>query len=163
VALLTAPPEPFVPEPMQGRPALGILACHCGDAAADPGPGAAAFAPLRSAVPPDVDLIQPLPYAALQQLLDASAPRGMRGYWKPGFLSGLPEGLIDTLVGQAQAAPSPLSAIHLHQVGGAVRDFDERTSPFGHRDAAFAVNIMGMWPEPAEDAANTRWAQESWA
>ena len=161
-ALLTAPPEPFVPEPMQGKPALGIAGCHCGDAAADPGPGAAAFAPLRSAVPSDVDLVQPMPYTAVQQMLDASAPRGMRGYWKPGFLAGLPDPLIDTVVRQAGAAPSPLSAIHLHQLGGAVRGFDGRTSPFGQRDAAFALNVVGMWPDAATDADNTRWVRESW-
>ncbi|MGZ6840410.1 MAG: FAD-linked oxidase, partial [Frankiaceae bacterium] len=109
-ALLTAPPEPFVSEEMRGRPALGIVGCHCGDAATDARPGAAAFAPLRSAVPPDVDLVQPMPYTAVQQMLDAAAPHGMRGYWKPGFLAGLPDALIDAVVGQAGQAPSPLFA-----------------------------------------------------
>jgi hypothetical protein len=30
-AFFPAPPEPFIPEQLQGRTVLGIIACHCGN------------------------------------------------------------------------------------------------------------------------------------
>jgi FAD/FMN-containing dehydrogenase len=162
-ALITAPPEPFVPEALRMRPALGILVCHCADAAADPGPGAAALAPLRSAVPADADLVQPVPYAALQQMLDSSAPRGMRGHWEHGYLDQLPDEMIDGLVARSLNRPSPLSDVHVHALGGALARQGAETSPFGHRDAAFAVNVVGMWTDPADDAANVEWTRDVWS
>ncbi len=163
VVLMTAPPEPFVPEPLRMRPALGIVVCHCADAAKDPGAGAAALAPLRAAVVADVDLVQPMPYAALQQMVDASAPPGMRGHWEHGYVEGLPGELIDGLVTQGARAPSPLSSVHVHQLGGQIAGRGPEWSPVGHRDAPFAVNIVGMWPDPLTDEANLGWVQDTWS
>jgi len=33
-------------------------------------------------------------------------------------------------------------------------------SAFGHRDASFAIVIAGMWPDPAENEANTKWVKD---
>ena len=34
---------------------------------------------------------------------------------------------------------------------------------FGHRDANFALVIAGMWPDPAENTANTAWVRDYYA
>jgi hypothetical protein len=47
-APLTAPPKPLVPEHLHGRPALGIIACHCGDIAE----GERAVRPFKALRPP---------------------------------------------------------------------------------------------------------------
>ena len=161
--LMTAPPEPFVPEGLRLRPALGVLVCHSADAAGDPQAATDALAPLRAAVPADADLVGPMPYTALQQMADASAPWGMRGHWEHGYAGGLPGDLVDALVAQAGVAPSPLSSIHVHQLGGAVSRRGPEFSPLGHRADPFAVNIVGMWPDPATDAANLSWVQDTWS
>jgi len=31
---------------------------------------------------------------------------------------------------------------------------------FGHRDATYAVVIAGMWPDPADNEANTKWVKD---
>jgi FAD/FMN-containing dehydrogenase len=31
---------------------------------------------------------------------------------------------------------------------------------WGHRDASFATVIAGMWPDPADNARNTKWVKD---
>ena len=77
IAWLTAPPEEFVPEEVRLQPVIGVVVCHTGDLAE----GEALVGELREAGPV-LDLVMPMPYVAVQQLLDASAPFGQQGYWK---------------------------------------------------------------------------------
>ena len=82
LALITAPPEEFVPEELRGQPAVGIVFCYVGP----PEEGEEALRPLREATSPAVDMVQPMPYAALQQMLDAGNPHGIREYFKVDWL-----------------------------------------------------------------------------
>ena len=46
-------------------------------------------------------------------------------------------------------------------VGGMAEIFLARQmGPFAHRDAAFAMNIVGTWPDPTENELHTRWVRE---
>jgi hypothetical protein len=145
---MTAPPEPFVPAELVGRPAVGIVGCWCGDL----DEGAAALKPMRD-LGPAVDLFGPIPYPALQSMLDAGAPKGLRNYFRTGFLDGIDAALIDVLVEHGSRMPSPMSQIHLHQMGGAVQRGGNGTA-FANRDAAFTFNLVSTWADPADDAAN---------
>jgi FAD/FMN-containing dehydrogenase len=156
-AFLTAPPAPFVPESLQFQPAFAVLLCHIGDHAA----GEAVLAPLRASCPPDADAIGPMPYPALQGMLDAGAPHGQRNYWKSGYLSELGPDLQADLVVAAGRMPTPFDQIHLHQLGGTAAS--KTDGALGHRDAAFAVNVIGAGFEPEHDAPNTAWVRETWA
>ena len=80
-AILTAPPEPFVPQELTGAKAVAILGCWCGDLDA----GAAALAPLRQ-LGPAADVFGPMPYSALQGMLDGGAPYGVRNYFRGGYI-----------------------------------------------------------------------------
>jgi len=70
---VTAPPMPFVPEDLQMRPIVAVIACHVGDEAE----GARLLQPVRD-LRPAFDVIGPVPYTAVQQMLDLSAPAGRR-------------------------------------------------------------------------------------
>jgi FAD/FMN-containing dehydrogenase len=107
-ALITAPPAPFLPEPARGRAALGIVICHAGELAE----GERVIAPLREYGPAAADLVQPMPYTAVQQLIDPTMPAGMHNHWGGDFLADLPDGAIDTFCaagrcGAVSAHPDP--------------------------------------------------------
>ena len=158
-SFLHAPPATFVPESLHGQPVVAIVGCHVGDAAA----GAEALSDLRSFGPPEVDLFGPMPYLALQSMLDAGAPFGIRAYWKSGYLRELGPLEIDTIVNRSAAAPSTLTQVHLHQMGGAVSREVAGPTAFGHRDAAYLLNIAGGWTEASDDAANIAWTRDFWS
>ena len=143
ISIMTAPPEPFVPAELVGQRAIALVGCWCGDLDA----GAAAVQPMRD-LAPAVDLFGPMPYSALQSMLDAGAPFGLRNYFRTGFLDALGDDVIDALVEHGDAMTSPMSQIHLHQMGGAVARGD---SAFANRDAAFTYNLISTWIDPGED------------
>jgi FAD/FMN-containing dehydrogenase len=145
IAFLTAPPLPFIPEPLHGTRMVGLALCFTGP----PEQGEALIEPLRKAVAPAADHVGPLPYRMLQGMFDASAPRGINSYWKTEYLAELDEGAIDALVAGAEAFASPISQLHVHHVEGAVARVSGADSAFGRRDSRYVVNVIGMWPNPA--------------
>ena len=94
VALVTAP---------DGQLAAGVVLCHAGPAEE----AESALRPLREFGPPALDMVGPMPYVAVQQLIDESYPHGQRNYWTGEFLSGLPDEAIDVLCRFHQSVPSP--------------------------------------------------------
>jgi len=155
-AVITAPPAPFVPGDLVGRKAVAILGCWCGEHE----DGLAALGPIRE-LRPAADVFGPMPYTALQSMLDEGAPWGIRSYTRSGYASALGDGLVAAAVEAAEPMPAPFSQIHLHQLGGAVARVGEDDTAFGHRRAAYAYNLAAMWIDPAEDETQERWDRET--
>jgi FAD/FMN-containing dehydrogenase len=156
---LTAPPAPFVPSELQLKPAIAIAVCYAGS----PEEGERFVQPLRMFGPPATDVIGPIPYPALQSMLDESAPKGLQNYWKSAFLNDLSDSAIDVLVSQAAAMQSPLSAIHIHHLEGAVSRVGASATAFGHRDARFVLNLVGTWPDSSESEQHIQWVRDTHA
>lgn len=152
-ALMTAPTAPFVPEPLRGQPAVGLILTWFGDL----DEGQAFLAPLKH-LAPAVDLVQPLPYVALQSMLDPGMPHGRRHYWRSDNLSSLPDGAIDRAIDCANAATSPFSQIIFGLLGGAVADVPEDATALGDRKAPWLYHCYGVWPE-GEDAPHVAWVK----
>jgi FAD/FMN-containing dehydrogenase len=146
-SLMTAPPAPFVPPELTGQKVIAIVGCWCGDLDA----GTAAIQPLR-ALGPSVDLFGPMPYPALQSMLDASAPAGVRNYFRGGYVADLSDEVIAVAVDHGAALTSPMAAIHFHQMGGAVGRIGVDASSFSGRAAGYTYNLVGTWLDPADDA-----------
>ncbi|HEY7208013.1 MAG TPA: FAD-binding oxidoreductase [Gaiellaceae bacterium] len=158
--VVTAPPEPFVPDHLQGRPALGLAVLYVGD----PGDGATAIQPLRE-LQPEVDLIQPMPYTAFQAILDPMAPPGLRSYWRGEYMSGLTDPAIDTFLEHAPgltSAAAPFSQMVFFRIGQGVTAVPEDATAFSHRDAGYLFHPISAWADPADDerliAANRAFA-----
>src|SRR5579859_319032 len=145
-AVITAPPEPFVPADIVGQKVVGVVGCWCGDL----DKGGAVLEPLRS-LRPLVDVFSPMPYPALQQMLDGSAPPGLRNYFRGGYAPELSNDLIDVVLAHGARMPSPMSAIHLHHMGGAVDRAGPADTAFSGRTAAYTYNLISTWTSPAED------------
>jgi FAD/FMN-containing dehydrogenase len=150
LAFLTAPPADFVPEPVRGHPVLGVVVCWNGPEES----GREALAPFLAKVPPAVDMVQPMPYVAVQQLIEPGNPKGMRNYWSGDFFHALPDEAIDVLIWHATVPTSPMTQIIITPGGGAIARVPEDDTAFGTRSAQFQAHYLGMWPDPADDDAN---------
>jgi FAD binding domain/Berberine and berberine like len=157
VALITAPPEDFVPEPVRGQPVVSVAACYAGPVEE----GEEVLRDLRDFGPPAVDLVEPMPYVALQQLMDADFPAGMRNYWTGDFLTGLPDEAIDVMCRFHRSKPSPLTEIITLPGGGATARVPGDAMACGHdRQAPFNFHVISLWADPADDEANIAWTRE---
>ena len=154
--LRIAPPAPWLPKEIHGKPIAAIFICHTGPVAE----GEKLLAPLRQLGQPVADIVTRRPYTQMQSLLDATQPKGRRYYWKSHYLSSVGRETIDTAVEHAARIKSPHSAILMFQIGGALNELPAGHSPVGNRDAKYVLNITGSWEQPADDAANVAWARD---
>jgi FAD/FMN-containing dehydrogenase len=150
--LQLAPPAPFMPDALVGKPVLTIVVAAFGDLER----AERLVAPLR-ALAPAADAVGPMPYVALQSMLDAGNPSGMRNYWKAAFLDDLPDAAIAAALDVGAAIPSPLTVVLLQPLGGAYGRVDEHATALSHRDAPWAYHALSLWADPADDEVNRTW------
>ena len=154
--LRIAPPAPWLPKEIHGKPIAAVFVCHSGTAEA----GEAALARLRKCGHPVADIVTRRPYTQMQSLLDATQPKGRRYYWKSHYLPGIGRDMVQLAVDHAGRIPSPHSAILLFQIQGALGELPAGHSPAGNRDAAYVLNIAGSWEKPDDDTVNVKWARD---
>ena len=153
-ALRIAPPAPFLPESVHGKPIAAVFVCYAGQVEE----GERVLKPLREFGQPVADAIMPKLYTEHQTTLDAVQPSGRSYYWKSDDLPGLSDGAIDTIVTHAEAITSPHSIVPLFQLGGAASRVDEDATAYSHRDAAYALNCNASWVDGDADP-HIEWAR----
>lgn len=158
VLIRPAPPAPWLPKDMHGKPIVGMLACYTGN----PVDGEKAVAPIKSFGNPIGDVLVRRPYAQLQSLLDGTQPKGRRYYWKSEYLPKIESALCDKFIEHAAKIPSPHSAAILFQLDGALNQLKEDHSPVGNRDARYVLNLSSSWENADEDKVNVEWTREAW-
>jgi hypothetical protein len=156
IAFISAPPEPFVPAEMHFEPVVGQVICWTGD----PEEGERVLAPIREVAQPVMDMVQPMPYTALQSMLDAGGPKGIQGYMKAGFMAELGDEAIAKVARHGAGRAGPLAQIIMEPLGGAVARVGEEDTALGRRDMAWCYHALGMWMEPDEETAD---AHMAWA
>lgn len=156
--LRLAPPAPFLPKSIHGKPVVGIVACYTGALEA----GEAAVGPLRTLGNPVIDLFAPKPYTLHQSFLDDTQPHGRCYYWKSEYLAGLSDEVIDTAIEHAEKISSPFSLIGFFQLGGAINRTGSTETAYGRRNAAYALNIASSWENPADAEKHMAWTRGFW-
>jgi FAD/FMN-containing dehydrogenase len=155
-AFQIAPPLPFVPEDRVGEPFVLIVSCWSGSTA----DGEKILQGFREVANPVAEHVGPMPYPALNSAFDALVPRGLQHYWKAEFVDDLSPEAIRAHMEHGPRVPVVNSTVHLYPINGACHDVPADATAFGHRDATYAVVIAGMWPDPADNDANTKWVQD---
>jgi FAD/FMN-containing dehydrogenase len=155
VNLTTAPPAPFLPEYIHGKPVIAVIAVHSGDLEA----GAALVQPLKDLGDPVADLIGPMPYTMMQSLLDGLFEKGAHNYMRSAFVDELDDGAVEATIARHAAVPSPHSEIHLHHFGGAVARVGDDESAFGNRSAPYVLNVIARTLGPEGFDACVDWAR----
>ena len=160
MAGLNAPPEPFVPEEHQLAPVFALAVVGLRDEATL----AAAIAPIRDAVKPLFEMVTPIPYTALQQMFDPSAPWGVLAYEKAVYLEELTDEAIEVIVEHQPKKASPLSFLPIFVLGGAYARADDDATAFGgNRATRYVVNISAACPTPELYDADREWVRNFWA
>ncbi|HVW30950.1 MAG TPA: FAD-binding oxidoreductase [Acidimicrobiia bacterium] len=153
-AFLVAPPADFVPAHLQLQPAFGLIVGCAGD----PDDGAKLVQPFR-ALAPEVDLVGPMPYTAVQSLIDEATPPGLHQYWKAENLTGLPDAAIDTAIEVCEGMTSPLSMVIIEPKGRAISRAGDADSALGGRDAAHTLYCFSAWPGAAGTDTHVSWTR----
>lgn len=153
LVFLTAPPEPFVPEDMVGKPAVGLAYLYAGDPAA----GAEEAAPFR-ALGPAVDLVGDMDYTAFQCMIDD--PPDLYHYWSAEYHDELPDAALDVIVDAASRLPGPHSQHLVARWGGAVAGPAAAQTPLQNRGAQWVTHPYGMEASAAAAEEAMAWVKQ---
>ena len=156
--LRLAPALPTIPQELHGQPIVALIVCYTGPI----DQGAQVVRPLREFKPPALDT-RAKPYVAHQAMFDAAYPHCRHYYWKAWKLPPLTDAAIDVIVQQASVITSPLSAIPIFTLGGAVASVDDDATAFTGRSAAHDINFVASWlPDDPEPERHKAWARAAW-
>ena len=136
-----------------------VVACHIGS----PEQAEEDLLPLREFGSPVMVELGPLPYTALNSLLDGGYPTGSLNYWKSGFLNGLTDEAIDELLARFAACPSPMTAALLEHFHGEVTRVPVDATAVPHREPGYNFAITSVWNDPAATGENVAWTKETFA
>jgi FAD/FMN-containing dehydrogenase len=141
-----------------GTPAAVILIAYSGSL----DDGERLLRPLREFGTLLADQVGPLPYTALQSIVENFNPPGLRNYWKSNYLRDLSDAAIEVMVDHYKTVPAPNTHVVIEHLGGAVRRVGADETAVDHRDAPYNFLIVGMWADAAEDAKVIGWVRELW-
>jgi hypothetical protein len=146
-ALLTSP---------DGQPVVALAVCYNGNV----DEGEKALRPLREFGPPVADQVGPMPYGAVQTMLDGAFPRGRQYYWKAQLSKHISDAAIEVMVENFAAAPSPYTVLGFQQLGNAANRVGQDETAFSHRDALYDCLMLSGWEDPAEADKNIAWTRK---
>jgi hypothetical protein len=158
-AFQIGPPAPFIPEDLQGVMMCALIVCYVGPPEKDE----EIMKPLREITPPALDLVQRMPYPALQSLFDDLLPAGLQNYWKADFSDELTDGAIDVHCEYGPQASIVHSSMHIYPLNGAVHRVGASETAFPNRDSKFATVILAIYPDPADTPKMKSWVRDYWS
>ncbi len=154
VAYLTAPPEPFVPEHLHGKRAVGSIGVFAGTEAELRD----VMAPIY-ALEPQGGLTAEMPYAEIQCAIDD--PPGFRNYWSASHLATLSDEALGLFCGQGEdmIVPSPSQHLLIPWGGGVAAQATDW--PMTHRSATWVTHPFGLWDDQGDDERGKAWVRRS--
>ena len=156
-AFQIAPPLPFIPEGRHGKLHALVVGCWAGPLEE----GEKQFQVFHELAPVVAEMVGPTPYPAINSAFDALYPYGqLQNYWKANFVKYLSEEAVAAHVEHGSRTPALTSTMHLYPINGAVQRPSADETAFAFRDCLYADVIAGMWPDPAENEANTKWVRD---
>ena len=154
----TVPPVDMFPAEHHLKKMAVITWCYTGDL-----DGAArVFEPIRAVAPPAIDFVGPIPMPTLQNLFDGLYPAGLQWYWNADFVTDLSDEAIALHLEYAEQLPSVHSTMHLYPINGAAHRVGQADTAWSYREANFAQVIVGVDPDPANNARTIAWSKEYW-
>jgi FAD/FMN-containing dehydrogenase len=145
--LRLCPSVAAIPEHLHGTPIVAVNVCWSGDIEE----GEEYLRSLRGFGRPVLDTVAPRRYVELQQMVDRTSPPGKHYYWRSADFRCLSDEVIEIIVQHASRITSPLSAVPVYHLGGAVGRIPADGSAFGSRHANHNINMFGAWEPDRQD------------
>ena len=153
--VLLAPPLPFVPPELVGKPLLLALLVHAGRLE----DGEQAVAPFRALAPPVADFVRAMPFA---EMFTAEAQNGPpRSVVRTFFSDSIDEATAGELLDRLQTSTAQLPAAQIRVLGGAMARIPPEATAFAHRQRRLMVNVAAVYASPEEDLIHRAWAEDA--
>jgi FAD/FMN-containing dehydrogenase len=151
VAVMPAPPMPFLPAEQHGRLVILAVLVYAGDVEV----GERAVAPFRALVEPIVDMLGPKRYPEIFMA-------GEEGFHPIAvtstmYVDSLDRSAAKTIVEQLQASTAMMAAVQLRVLGGAAARVPVDATAYAHRQSRIMVNVAALFGSPDEAPVHEPW------
>lgn len=136
--VMTAPPMPFLPADLVGKPIILAMLAYAGEVAA----AEQAIAPFRALAAPLADMIQPMPYAQMyppdeEEYHPIGASRNL-------FMDEIDEEAARRMVAYLETSTALMAVVQIRVLGGAMARVPVDATAFAHRQRAIMVNVAAL-------------------
>jgi len=142
-----------------GVPLAALVVCHAGD----PAQAEIDLKPLMDFGSAAVTQVGPMPYPAVNMMLDAGYPIGSLNYWKTSFIEELTDDAIDTMIEVFRDCPSPMTGILMENFHGAVTRVGVSDTAVPHRQTGYNTLIPSVWMDPETTDENVEWTRRAYS
>ncbi len=150
-AVMAAPPLPFVPEELHGRPVVLARMVYAGDAAA----GERAVAPFRALSEPVADLVRPMRYPEMFPDEPGPRPAVMA---RVMFADRLAVPQAEAILERIGESSAMMAACEIRVLGGAMARVPADATAFAHRASRIMINVAAMYdPSTSERSVHAAW------
>jgi FAD binding domain/Berberine and berberine like len=153
-----APPLPFVPEELHGKPVVMVICCWIGDAEE----GERFIKPLREFGSPVADVCMQKPFLEHQAMFDPSFIPHRWYYMRSCDIKELTDEVIDVTVEHSLKITSPLTSFPIWHTGGAVSRVPDDATAFHGRHAGFTYNITSCTEAAEGFDVEREWVRNFW-
>jgi FAD/FMN-containing dehydrogenase len=149
--VLRAPPLPFVPEHLHGRPVLMAAMVYADD---DVEAGRRALAPFRALGEPVADLLRPMRYP---EMFPDEVQRRF-AVSRATFADGIGGAQANAILEHVGASSATMAACELRVLGGAMARVPADATAFAHRRRRLMVNVAAIYdPSTSERDEHAAW------
>ena len=153
--LMPAPPAPFIPEAIQGQLTLAVMFVYDGD----PESGQKALDPFRALATPMAELVAPMPYVGIYDLVKAAEQRAPSTH-RSLFLDTLDDDAVDAILERMSQPSSSAAMTQIRILGGQMARVPSHATAFAYRDAKVMVVLITPFEDPAEAPVHAAWTHE---
>jgi FAD/FMN-containing dehydrogenase len=151
--VMTAPPMPFLPPELHGRPILLGLLAYAGP----PDDGERVIAPLRALATPLADMVRPMPYPELYAMEPEDPDYHPIYTGRVLFVEGIDEHAAETIIDRLESATATMAAVQLRVLGGAMARVPVDATAFAHRSSRMMVNVAAIHESPDDRPTYQAW------
>jgi FAD/FMN-containing dehydrogenase len=151
--VMPAPPVPFLPAEVHGKPIIFAMLAYAGPAAE----AERALAPIR-ALKPLADMVKPGPYMSIYPPEDPNYhPTAVS---KTLFMDrvGTNEGAV--ILEHINASDAAMRVVQLRPLGGASARIASDATAYAHRDAPIMVNVASFYVGEADRPRRAKWVAD---
>ncbi|MBI5964367.1 MAG: FAD-binding oxidoreductase [Chloroflexi bacterium] len=152
--VMTAPPMPFLPADVHGKPIIMAMMVYAGDVAN----GERVIAPFRALATPYADMIRPMPYPEMfppeeGEYHPVAAGRTM-------FVDHVTRSDAELILNRLQRSSGSMAVTQLRVLGGAMSRVPVNATAFAHRNSRIMVNLAALYEKPDEKEIHEAWVSE---
>jgi FAD/FMN-containing dehydrogenase len=148
--VMLAPPMPFVPEEVHGKPVLMGMFAYSGPV----DQGESVIAPFRALAKPVVDMVKPIRY---RELYEGPEQEPQLATGANFFADSLEPSAAEAILEQLPQSTAMMKVVQMRVLGGAMARVPNDATAFAHRDRGLFVHVAAMYLDRGEKETHDAW------